>query len=266
MKIAFIGGGNMGEAILSAILAKGLVTPDEITVSEIIESKRVSLEQKYKVAVTDNNVEAVYGKDIVVLAVKPQVFTEVSAQLKGQLKPDQLVISILAGKSIKTLSSGMAHNCIVRSMPNTPAQIGEGLTVWTATPQVQPHQKRWATAILGVMGVEISVDDEKYLDMATAVSGSGPAYVFLWVEAMTDAAVNLGFTQETAYKIVMQTLLGSSHLLQKSGQTPSELRRMVTSPGGTTAEAISVFDKGGFKELIAEAVSSAYVKAKKLGS
>jgi pyrroline-5-carboxylate reductase len=266
MKIAFIGGGNMGEAILSATLAKGLVTPEEITVSEIIESKRFSLQQKYKVTVTDNNVEAVQGKDIVVLAVKPQVFTEVSAQLKATLKPDQLVISILAGKSIKTLISGLAHNCIVRSMPNTPAQIGEGLTVWTATPQVQPRQKRWATSILGVMGVEINVDDEKYLDMATAVSGSGPAYVFLWVEAMTDAAVTLGFPQETAHKLVMQTLLGSAHLLQKSGQTPSELRRMVTSPGGTTAEAISVFEKGGFKELISEAVTSAFEKAKKLGS
>jgi pyrroline-5-carboxylate reductase len=266
MKIAFIGGGNMAEAILSAILAKGLAEAEEITVSEVVENKRASLKNKYQVTVTENNFEAVNGKDIVVLAVKPQIFAEVAPQLKGRLKPGQLVISILAGKSIKTLSSGLAHDCIVRSMPNTPAQIGEGMTVWTATPQVQPRQKAWTASILGVMGAEICVDDEKYLDMTTAVSGSGPAYVFLWVEAMTEAAVKLGFTPEVANKLVMQTLLGSAHLLQKSGKTPAELRRMVTSPGGTTAEAIAVFEKGGFNALVAQAVTAAYEKAKKLGS
>jgi pyrroline-5-carboxylate reductase len=266
MKLVFIGGGNMAEAILSAILAKGLAQADEITVSDVVDSKRVSLKQKYQVAVTDNNIEAVKDKDIVILAVKPQIFAEVALQLKGQLKPGQLVISILAGKSIKTLSSGLAHDCVVRSMPNTPAQIGEGMTVWTATPQVQAHQKAWTASILGVMGQEISVDNEKYLDMATAVSGSGPAYVFLWVEAMTEAAVKLGFTPEVASKLVMQTLLGSAHLLQKSGKAPAELRRMVTSPGGTTAEAIATFEKGGFAQLVAEAVRAAHTKAQKLGS
>ncbi len=266
MKLAFIGGGNMAEAILSAILAKGLAKADEVKVSDVVESKRTILKQKYQIEVTDNNIEAVKGKDIVILAIKPQIFAEVAPQLIGQLKTGQLVISILAGKNIKTLSSGLAHDCIVRSMPNTPAQIGEGMTVWTATPQVQPQQKAWTASILGVMGQEISVDDEKYLDMATAVSGSGPAYVFLWVEAMTEAAVKLGFTPEVANKLVMQTLLGSAHLLQKSGKAPAELRRMVTSPGGTTAEALGVFEKGGFNALVSQAVTAAYEKAKKLGS
>jgi pyrroline-5-carboxylate reductase len=140
------------------------------------------------------------------------------------------------------------------------------MTVWTATPQVLPRQKTWAASVLGVMGIEIYVDDEKYLDMATAVSGSGPAYVFLWVEAMTEAAVKLGFTPEIAQTLVMQTLLGSAHLLQKSGKAPAELRRMVTSPGGTTAEAIATFEKGGFNVLVAQAITAAYEKAKKLGS
>jgi pyrroline-5-carboxylate reductase len=266
MKIAFIGGGNMAEAILSSVLAKGLAKAGEITVSDVMESKRVSLQQRYQVAVTDNNVEAIRGKEIVVLAVKPQVFAEVAPQLKGRLIPDQLIISILAGKSLQTLKSGLAHDCLVRSMPNTPAQIGEGLTVWTATPQVPLHQQRWAAAILGVMGVEICVDDEKYLDMATAVSGSGPAYVFLWVEAMIEAAVKLGFTPEVAQKLVMQTLLGAAHLLLKSGKPPAELRRMVTSPGGTTAEAIAAFERGGFNALVIQAVTAAYEKARKLGS
>jgi pyrroline-5-carboxylate reductase len=266
MKIAFIGGGNMAEAILSSVLAKGITKAKEITVSDVAENKRVSLQHKYQVDVTDNNVEAIKGKDIVVLAIKPQIFGEVAPQLKGRLKPGQLVISILAGKSLQSLRSGLAHDCIVRSMPNTPAQIGEGMTVWTPTAQVGALQQRWAASILGVMGAEICVDDEKYLDMTTAVSGSGPAYVFFWVEAMTEAAVKLGFTPEVALKLVMQTLLGSAHLLQKSGKTPAELRRMVTSPGGTTAEAIATFEKGGFTALVTQAVTAAYERAKSLGS
>jgi pyrroline-5-carboxylate reductase len=266
MKIAFIGGGNMAEAILSAVLKNHIAAPAEITVSDVAEVRRTYLQQKYGVAVTAENPKAVENKDIIVLAVKPQILAEVAAVLKGVLKPDQLVISILAGKSIATISAGLAHACIVRSMPNTPAQIGEGATVWTATPQVSQRQKQSAAAILGVMGLEIYVEEEKYLDMATAVSGSGPAYVFLFVESLVGSAVKLGFTAETAQKLVLRTLLGSGHLLQQSGKTPQELRRMVTSPGGTTAEAIAVFEKGEFAGLVEKAVTAAYEKAKKLGS
>lgn len=266
MKIGLVGGGNMAEAILSSILIKELSRPEEIMVSDVSETRRDYLQKRYQVLVTANNLEALKGQEIVILAVKPQVLNEVMAGLKNQLKDDQLVISIIAGKSINTLSSGLAHNCIVRSMPNTPAQIGEGMTVWTATPAVTPRQRRCAASILGVMGLEIVVDDEKYLDMATAVSGSGPAYVFLFVESMIAAAVQLGFTPEVAQKLVLQTLLGSSHLLQHSGKTASELRRMVTSPGGTTAEAIATFEKGGFGQLVADAVKAAHAKAQKLGS
>ncbi len=266
MKIAFIGGGNMAEAILSAILAKQLATSRDISVSDIAEVRRSYLEQKYKVSVMNDNLQVIENKEIIILAIKPQVLTDVMVGLKSHLKPTQLVISIIAGKSINTISTGLAHNCIVRSMPNTPAQIGEGITVWTATPQVTVQQKKWAASVLGVMGIEIYVDDEKYLDMTTAVSGSGPAYVFLFIESMTSAAIKLGFTPEIAQKLVMQTFLGAGHLLQKSGKTPQELRRMVTSPGGTTAEAIATFEKGGFAELVEKAVTAAYEKAKKLGS
>jgi pyrroline-5-carboxylate reductase len=266
MKIAFIGGGNMAEAVLSAVLRQKLASPQDISVSDIDSLKRTNLKDKYKVNVTDNNLQAVQGKDVVVLAIKPQILAEVAPVLKGHLTSDQLVISILAGKSILTLSSGLSHNCIVRSMPNTPAQIGEGMTVWTATPQVTTGQKQTAARILGVMGKEIFVDDEKYLDMATAVSGSGPAYVFLFIESMVNAAVKLGWSPENALNLVMQTLAGSADLLQKSGKTPQELRRMVTSPGGTTAEAIAAFEKGGFGDLVEKAVFAAWEKAKKLGS
>jgi pyrroline-5-carboxylate reductase len=265
MKLGFIGGGNMAEAILSAVLAKKIAVAGEITVSDVLETRRSYLQQKYNVPATDSNLLAIEGKDIILLAVKPQVLNDIMVGLKDRIKPTQLVISIIAGKSIHTISTGLSHHCIARSMPNTPAQIGEGMTVWTTTPQVTSEQKKWAGAVLGGMGMEIYVDDEKYLDMATAVSGSGPAYVFLFVESLIEAAVKLGFTPEIAQKLVMQTLLGAGHLLQKSGKTPQELRRMVTSPGGTTAEAIAAFEKGGFVGLVSQAVTAAYEKAKKLG-
>jgi pyrroline-5-carboxylate reductase len=266
MKIGFIGGGNMAEAILSAVLRKNLAAPEDIAVSDIAAARRVYLDKAYEVTVMENNAEAASGKDIIILAVKPQVLGDVMTGMKGRLQKTQMVISIVAGKSIGTISGGLSHGCIVRSMPNTPAQIGEGITVWTATPQVTEQHKKWAASILGVMGTEIYADDEKYLDMATAVSGSGPAYVFLYIESMIDAAVKIGFSPEVAQKLVMQTLLGSAHLMQKSGKTPQDLRRMVTSPGGTTAEAIATFEAGGFAGLVAAAVTAAYEKAKKLGS
>jgi pyrroline-5-carboxylate reductase len=265
MKIAFIGGGNMAEAMLSAILEHKLASAGDISVSDIAEARRDYIRQKYAVSVSGDNRLTVQDKEIVVLAVKPQVLAQVMEGLKGRLKPSQLVISIIAGKNIATLQGGLAHDNIVRSMPNTPAQIGEGMTIWTATPQVSSAQRKEAASILSAMGIEIFADEEKYLDMATAVSGSGPAYVFLFAESLMSAAEKLGFTPEVSQKMVMQTLLGSIHLLKGSGQTPQELRGKVTSPGGTTAEAIGAFEKGGFQELVSKAVSAAYEKAKVLG-
>jgi pyrroline-5-carboxylate reductase len=265
MKIAFIGGGNMGEAMLSAILDKKLSTPEDISVSDIKEARRQHLEHEYSVAVTDSTRLAAKKSDIIILAIKPQNLTEVMAELKGQLKPTQLVLSIIAGTRIDTLRLGLNHSSIVRVMPNTPAQIGEGMSVWTATPQVTEPQKEWAGSILGAMGKEIYVDDEKYLDMATAVSGSGPAYFFLFVELLIDAAIHIGLPRDMAQKLVLQTMLGSGHFIQRSGKEPAELRRMVTSPGGTTAEALLQLEKGGLADLVRQAVIAAYNKARKLG-
>ena len=150
-------------------------------------------------------------------------------------------------------------------MPNTPAQIGEGMTVWTATSEVTESQKTQAKAILGVMGQEIYVDDEKFIDMATAISGSGPAYVYYFVEAFIEAAIKVGFSADVAEKLVMQTLTGAINLLQKSDKSSAELRRNVTSPGGTTAAAIEQMEKGDFKLVIEQAVDAAYQRAKELG-
>lgn len=265
MKIAFIGGGNMGEAVLSAILDKGLSTKQTIFVSDISEVRRQHLEQEYGVSVAGDSRWVVERGDIVILAVKPQNLAEVMAELSGRLKPAQLVLSIIAGARIDTLCRGLNHSSVVRAMPNTPAQIGEGISVWTATAEVTESQKGWAASILGVMGKAVYVADEKYIDMATAVSGSGSAYVFLFVEALVDAAVDIGLPRDMAQELVLQTLLGSGRFLQKSGKEPAELRRMVTSPGGTTAEALRQFEKGGFKDLVLQAVTAAYEKAKRLG-
>lgn len=255
----------MGEAMLSAILDKGLSSPQAISVSDISQSRRQYLEQKYGVAVTSDNRQAINRGDVVVLAIKPQNLAGVVAELNGQLKSAQLVLSIIAGVRINTLCLGLNHNCVVRAMPNTPAQIGEGISVWTATAEVTEQQKGWAGSVLGAMGKEIYVDDEKYIDMATAVSGSGPAYIFLFVESLVEAAVHIGLPRDMAQELVLQTLLGSGHFLQKSGKEPLELRRMVTSPGGTTAEALLQLEKGQFTELVKQAVEAAYDKTKRLG-
>jgi len=266
MKIAFIGGGNMGEAMLSAILEKGLSTPETVCVSDIRGERRHYLKGKYGVLVTESNREAVASKDVVIFAVKPQNLAEVMAELNGCLKPTQLVLSIIAGARINSLCQGLSHSRVVRAMPNTPAQIGAGISAWTATAEVTEEQREWARAILGAMGKEIYFDDEKYLDMATAVSGSGPAYLFLLAESLVDAAVHIGLPRDAAEELVLQTLLGSAQLIQESGKTPAELRQNVTSPGGTTAQAMQVFEEGGFSDLVMQAVRAAYNRAKELGN
>jgi pyrroline-5-carboxylate reductase len=265
MEIAFIGGGNMGEAMLAAVLEGGLVEPEEVQVGDVNKARLEHLKKQYGVVVTASNLEAVSAKDIVILAVKPQNLAEVMTELGGRLKSTQVVLSIIAGARLDTLSRGLKHKCIVRAMPNTPAQIGEGISVWTATTEVGGEPKGLVGAILGAMGAEVYVDDEKYIDMATAVSGSGPAYFFLMVEALVDAAVEIGLPRDTARKLVLQTMLGSSRFIQASGKEPAELRKMVTSPGGTTAQALEQFEKGQFTELVKRAVRAAYNKARELG-
>ena len=264
MKIAFIGGGVMGEVMLSAILDKGLTTPQAIWVSDIKETRRQHLEQGYGVATMSNNRLVAEKSEVVVLAIKPQNLAEVMAEIK--LKPTQLVLSIITGARINTLCLGLNHSSVVRVMPNTPAQIGEGISVWTATAEVTKQQKGWATSILSAMGKQVYVDDEKYIDMATAVSGSAPAYFFLFVESLVEAAVHIGLPREMAQELVLPTLLGSGHLIQKSGKSPAELQGMVTTPGGVTAEALLRLEKGGFTGLVIEAVIAAHEKAKRLGN
>jgi pyrroline-5-carboxylate reductase len=266
MKIAFIGGGNMGEAILAALLQKKLCRPADISVSDISESRRQYLKKKYHITVTTDNREAVEGREVVVLAVKPQNTKDVFADLKGKLKLNQLILSIAAGVKISTIVAGTGHRKVVRSMPNTPAQIGLGISGWSATGDVTAAQKKLARAILGALGREIYFDDEKYLDMVTAVSGSGPAYIYFFAESLIEGAIGLGLKRQDAEALVLQTILGAAHLMEKSSKSPAELRRDVTSKGGTTERAIEVFEKSDLPGIIAKAVQAACQRAKELGN
>ena len=266
MKLAFIGGGNMGEAMLAAILRKKLAAEADICVSDISPQRRPYLKEKYKITVTDSNRDAVNGSDIVVLAVKPQNIKEIYDEIKGNIRSEQLIISIVAGVNIMSLSRGLEHRRIVRVMPNTPAQVGSGMSGWTATDEVTEEQREWTRMILGAMGREMYFDDEKYLDMVTAVSASGPAYIFLFAECLADAAVDIGIPRQEAEVLAVQTMLGAAKLLGESGETPAELRRKVTSKGGTTEKALGVFKEGNLSDLVKKAVRAAYQRAEELGS
>ena len=265
MKIAFIGGGNMGEAIISALLNKKLAGPEDISVSDIAEARRDFLKKKYGIFVTASNKEAVAGKAVVVLAVKPQQMSEAFADIKPVIKSAQLILSIAAGVTINTIKNGLAHDKIVRSMPNTPAQLGLGMTGWTATGAVTGEQKKLAAKILGAMGKEIYFKDESALDMVTAVSGSGPAYFYLFAENLIDAAVSIGLSRQDAEMLVKQTMLGAAQLVNQSDKTPAELRRNVTSKGGTTEQALKVFEESRLAKIAEKAVQAAWRRAIELG-
>ncbi len=265
MKIAFIGGGKMGEAMISGLLSKGSIEPESIAVSDVDHDRLMILGGRYGIQCATDNREAARGKDTVVLSVKPQVLPEVTDGLRGEIQPGQLVLSIIAGARIETLSQQLGHNCIVRVMPNTPAQIGEGISVWTATRAVNSEQKGMTRTILTALGKEIYVTEEKYIDMATAVSGSGPAYIFLMIEALVEAAVHIGMPREMAMALVLQTMRGSTRIAEVSGKHPAELRNMVTSPGGTTAAGLLRIEEGGLRAILTQAIIAAHEKAKELG-
>lgn len=263
--IAFIGGVVMAGAMIQGLLAKNLIAPSGITASGPREKRRAELETRFQIHTTGDNRAAARAGAVVVLCVKPQILARVVHELKGVVTKEQLVISIAAGGRIAMIADGLSHSAIVRAMPNTPAQISEGLTVWTATPNVTDAQREQARALFTALGKEIFVDDEKYLDMATAVSGTGPTYLFMVLEALIDAAVHLGFPRHLAHDIVIETMRGSVLFAQQSNKHPAELRNMVTSPGGTSAEAIYQMEKGTLRTVLSKAVWAAYQKSRMLG-
>lgn len=258
----------MAEAMLKGLLNKMLATPEQLCISGPNEERNQELHATYGVRPFSDNRAAAAQADIVVLAIKPQRMEKVISELKGAIQADAFILSIIAGASIKKIARLSGHERIVRCMPNTPAQIGEGITVWTASAQVSEAQRQMTCAFLNAFGKEIFVEEEDYLDKATALSGTGPAYVYLFMEAMVDAGVHLGFPRRIAERLVIETLRGSVDYYD-DGKSESKhlasLRNQVTSPGGTSAEALYYLEKAGFRTAISRAIWAAYQRSKELG-
>ena len=265
MRLAFIGGGTMAEAIISGVLSSGVTTAEDVSVGEPLEERRRTLRDRYGVFATAVNAEAAEPGDIVVLSVKPQDLTGVLAGLNGSLRKDQAALSIVAGARVSTIVEGLGHEAVIRVMPNTPAQIGEGMSLWTCSPQVPEAAREAARSVLDTVGKEVYVSDEKYLDMATALSASGPAYVFLFIEALIDAGVHVGLPRDMSRTLALQTVLGSTKLLEETGRHPAALKDMVTSPGGTTVEGLLALEQGGLRATVINAVAAAYKRSVELG-
>ncbi len=274
VRLSFIGCGVMAEAIIAGLLRRELAKPENIIGSHPRPDRRAELQQRHGILVVEGNTEAVtFGHpgepgefaSIVILAVKPQRISTILRELRGQVQQDQLVLSIVAGAQMATIANELLHPSVARAMPNTPAQIGQGMTAWTATPQVLESQKVQIRAMLEALGREIWVDEERMIDMATALSATGPTYIFLVMEALVDAGVHMGFSRHVAEELVTQTILGSVLFAKESHKHPAELRNMVTSPGGTSAAAIYQMEKGSLRTVLSKAVWAAYQRAEALG-
>ena len=272
-RLAFIGCGVMAEAIIAGLLRQKLVGPEQIVASHPRQARREEMHVKYGVemfesnreAVTETHPEAPDDSSVIVLAVKPQRLHGVLDELKGALVKEQLVVSIIAGARIETIAEQLLHASVVRAMPNTPAQIGEGVTAWTVSSSVNEKQENQVRAMLEALGKSVRVENERQIDMATALSSTGPTYIFLVMEALIDAGVHMGFSRHVAQDLVHQTLLGSVLFARESHKHPAELRNMVTSPGGTSAEAIYQMEKGSLRTVLSKAVWAAFQKAESLG-
>jgi pyrroline-5-carboxylate reductase len=255
----------MGEAMIKGLLSKRLVTGSQIIASDVHEDRVRFLAECYGIRGTTDNLEAMDAADILVLSIKPQVLSKVQQELHERANKASLVLSIIAGAKIAAIADGLGNPHVVRSMPNTPGQIGQGMTVWTAAKDVSEAGRKQAQAMLGALGDELYVDDEHYIDMATALNGTGPAYVFMFMEALIDVGVHMGFSRRDSERLVLQTMRGSVEYAIASEMHPAQLRNQVTSPGGTSAAAIYELEKGGIRTVIADAVWAAYRRAVELG-
>ncbi|MDL1899408.1 pyrroline-5-carboxylate reductase [Anaerolineae bacterium CFX9] len=263
--IAFLGSGVMAEAMIKGLVSQKLLDGEQIIAADPRADRGHELVARYGLRYMQDNAEAARAANIIVVATKPQVISAVAKSVGNSARHASLILSILAGVRISTLAEGMQNPNVVRAMPNTPAQIGQGITVWTATQNVPELQRDQAKALLGALGDELFTEDEKFLDMATALSGTGPAYVFMFMEALIDAGVHMGFSRRDAEKLVLQTIRGSVEYAIQSDLHPAPLRNQVTSPGGTSAAAIYELERGGLRTVIADAVWAAYKRSVELG-
>lgn len=264
-RLSFIGGGVMAEAIISQVLASGIVNKEDIKIGEKDDSRREYLQKQYGASISSDNLESISESDIIVIAVKPQQIGDILSNVNGKLKQDQTLLSIAAGIKINKIIDLSGHSNVIRVMPNTPAQIGEGVSVWTNTADVGEENLSFADRIIGTLGESIHVEEEKYIDMATALSASGPAYVFTFLESLVDAGVHLGLSREMSSRLAINTVVGSALLARETQTHLAVLRNMVTSPGGTTAEALLALESASFRGTIMDAVIAAYNKSLTLG-
>ncbi|MCH8831875.1 MAG: pyrroline-5-carboxylate reductase [Chloroflexi bacterium] len=265
MKLAFIGGGTMAEAILRGVLDAQVAAPTDVAIGEPRPERRQFLSSEFGVQAHQGNLDAAKEADLLILAIKPQDLPVIFQELGERLRPEQAVLSIIAGARMSTLSKGFSHESIIRVMPNTPAQIGQGMSMWTCSRQVSDQHREFTRSIVSTVGKEIYVDDEKYMDMATALSASGPAYVFMIIEALIDAGVYVGLPRDMARTMALQTVYGSTQMVMETGRHPADLKDMVVSPGGTTAEGLQVLERAGVPAAIVDAVNAAFQKSIKLG-
>ena len=264
--IGFVGGGNMAEALIKGIITARLYKPENIFVSDIRPERLNFLAKEYHVQPVDKNANLAAKVDILVLSVKPQNMTEALESVKDAIKQEMLVISIAAGIRTAKIAAALGDMAIVRVMPNTPALIGEGASALFANDKAKPMLQK-AKSIFSAVGKAVVVDDEDLIDTVTAVSGSGPAYYFLLMEEMIKAASQLGLSEDIAKDLVLQTAKGAGLLAveaDKKGESPAELRKKVTSPGGTTEAAVAVFAQGKFGPLIAAAIKKAHDRSQQL--
>lgn len=265
MRIGIIGGGFMGEAFLRGILRAQVAAPGDIAIAEMMPARRIVLAE-HGVRVTDDPESATIGADVVLLAVKPQDIPHVAGGLQGAIPRDAVLISIAAGVRLDDVRRYSAHRAVVRVMPNLPAAVGEGAAVFYTSQEVTEAQRRHVDAVLGAVAQAIvEVHDDDALDLATAVHGSGPAYVYLFIESMIDAAVRMGMKRPDAQALVLTTVAGSARYAIESGLHPAELRNAVTSPGGTTAAGLAELEAAGFRTAIDSAIDAAYERARELG-
>lgn len=262
--IGFVGAGNMAASLVGGMIAKG-IRPARIWMSDVSEQRLADLARQHRVHVTSRNEEIAERCDVLVLAVKPQLMAEVCAGLKphfGDRAP--LIISIAAGVTVDNLRGWLGEVPVIRTMPNTPALVQAGASGLYAGAGVTEEQRQLASQIMASVGLTFWFEAESELDAVTAVSGSGPAYFFLLMEAMINAGEQLGLNSQTARQLVLQTAWGAAQLAITSEQSPAVLREQVTSPGGTTAAALDVFEKAGLRTLVDDALTAARDRAREL--
>ena len=268
-KLGFIGGGNMAEAMIKGLLSASFIEAKNIFVSEPSEAKRDTLHAEYKIKVSADNRELVKKCDILILAVKPQIFQEVLVDICSLVDSDKLVISIAAGVPISIMDDALRGDknkkfSIVRTMPNTPALVQEGVTAIASGQHVSKTDVKIAHRIFEAVGRTVDVEEDQ-LDAVTGLSGSGPAYIFMLIEALSDAGVKMGLSREVSTTLTIQTVLGSAKLARESGKHPGELKDMVTSPGGTTISGLHALEEGSLRTTLMNAVEDATLRSRELG-